>query len=458
MFSAGPSKTWPWKSLYVAVLAAMISTLCLSFLAFQIIANHVVKIEFEPTFDKFDELELESARNALQHRGQEGLQEYLNSLDRIFGGYHHLLDAKGVDVATGQDRAALLPPPPATISRVRAHGHWVVTHRAADGQYWFAGEGELGPPHIWAFLPYYFLVIGANVLLCWLASVGVISPIRRIAATIGLFGHGDLTARVRSKRPDEVGQLGRSFDQMADRLERLIVSERRLLGDISHELRSPLARLKFAVKLARTSPDPKAALDRIERDVDRITSLVADIVEITFIEGDPAVQDTGIFHPSEIIDEIVRDCALEAQFRECSIDVSGKLEGQVLGNRELLRRAIENVLRNGIRYSPKHSAIRLTITETDREALIAVRDFGPGVPEDALARLFDPFFRVEEARDASSGGSGMGLSIAKRAVQLHHGTIVAENASPGLRVSITVPLATQSGTTLAQMTSSAAKS
>lgn len=458
MFSAGQSKSWPWKSLYVAVLAAMICTLSLSFLAFQIIANHVVKIEFEPTFNKFDELELESARSAYQSRGTAGLQEYLNSLDRIFGGYHHLLNANGVDVATGQDRRALLPAPPEAISRVRAHGRWVVAHRAPDGQYWFAGEGELGPPHIWAFLPYYFLVIGANLLLCWLASVGVISPIRRIASTIALFGQGDLTARVRTTRKDEVGQLGHSFNQMADRLERLIVSERRLLGDISHELRSPLARLKFAVKLARTSPDPKSALDRIERDVDRITSLVADIVEITFIEGDPTVQDTGIFHPGEIIEEIVRDCALEAQFRECSIDVSGKLEGQVLGNRELLRRAIENVLRNGIRYSPKHSAIRLTMTESDREVVIAVRDFGPGVPDDALARLFDPFFRVEEARDTSSGGSGMGLSIAKRAVQLHHGTIVAENASPGLRVNITVPLAVQSGTTTAQMPSPAVRS
>ena len=115
---------------------------------------------------------------------------------------------------------------------------------------------------------------------------------------------------------------------MAERLERLIVSERRLLGDISHELRSPLARLKFAVKLARTSHANQAALDRIERDVDRITSLVADIVEITFIEGDPAVQDTEMVRAGEIIDEVVRDCALEAQFRDCSIEVSGRLAGR----------------------------------------------------------------------------------------------------------------------------------
>jgi signal transduction histidine kinase len=231
---------------------------------------------------------------------------------------------------------------------------------------------------------------------------------------------------------------------MAERLQRLIVSERRLLGDISHELRSPLARLKFAVRLARTSPDSSAALDRIERDVDRITSLVADIVEITFIEGDPAVQGTEVVRAGDIVDEVISDCAVEAEIRGCVLAVNGRLAGEVLGNRELLRRAVENVLRNGIRYSPEQSTIDVSITEDGCAANIAVRDYGPGVPEDALTRIFDPFFRVEEARDASGGGSGLGLSIAKRAMQVHHGSITAENASPGLLVRIAIPLLTAS--------------
>jgi two-component system sensor histidine kinase CpxA len=110
----------------------------------------------------------------------------------------------------------------------------------------------------------------------------------------------------------------------------------------------------------------------------------------------------------------------------------------------LLRRALENVVRNAIRYTPQHSSIDVTVAEDDGAATIAVRDFGPGVPEDALTRIFDPFFRVEESRDANSGGSGLGLSIAKRAVQVHHGFIAAENASPGLRVQIKIPLVTES--------------
>lgn len=437
-------KTPPTISLSIGVVLTVVSILSLSFLAFNVIATRVQRMEILPTFDKFDEMQLESARSALQRRGREGLQENLSNLDRIFGEPHYLLDAHGIDLVTGVDRSRMLPPPPADKARVRSHGHWTLAHRSPDGNFWFTAEGEVGPPQIWTFLPYYFLVIGTTAVLVWLAFIGVVSPIRRIAAIIGQFGQGDLTVRIKSKRTDEIGQLASTFNQMADRLERLIVSERRLLGDISHELRSPLARLKFAVKLARTSQDNKTALDRIERDVDRITSLVADIVEITFIEGDPAVQDTGIVRIGEIVDEVVRDCTLEAQVRDCTINVGGGLAGEVMGSRELLRRAVENVLRNGIRYSPKKSEIQLSIAESEHEAVITVRDFGPGVPDVAIARIFDPFFRVEVARDANGGGSGMGLSIAKRAVQVHHGTIVAENASPGLRVCITIPLALES--------------
>lgn len=435
------------KSLYYGVLLAMVTTLSLSFVVFRAISDRMEKSAIDPVYDRFDELQLESARNALKSGGSQALKDYLTSLDRILGAsshsIHYLLDSNGIDLVSGDDRAFLLPPPPAVKWRIHEGNHWIVSHGSKDRRYWFAAVGPLDRPHIWTFLPYYFLVIGATGLLCWLASAGVVSPIRKIAASIALFGQGNLSVRVHTERQDEIGQLGRSFNQMAERLQRLIVSERRLLGDISHELRSPLARLKFAVKLARTSADSHAALDRIERDVDRITSLVADIVEITFLEGDPAVQGTGILRTGDIVDEVIRDCSVEAEIRGCRIALNGRLGGEILGNRELLRRAIENVLRNGIRYAPEESAVDVSIAEDCCTANIAIRDYGPGVPEDTLARIFDPFFRVEGARDSTGGGSGLGLSIAKRAVQVHHGTIVAENALPGLRVQISIPLLTQ---------------
>lgn len=433
-------KSYPMKSLYFGVLLAMAITLSLSFLVFHAISNRLQQKAIDPAFDRIDELELESARGVLSAGGPAALKNYLARLNRVFGGSsHYLLDARGIDQVSGENRAAFLPPAPRSQWRTRANGHYIRAHRSADGQYWIVAVGVPERANVWTFLPYYFLVIGATLLLCWLASMGVVSPIRRIAATIALFGQSNLSVRVNTRRQDEIGQLARSFNQMAERLERLIVSERRLLGDISHELRSPLARLKFAIKLARTSADSKSALDRIERDVDRIASLVADIVDINFIEYGPVVEGAGIVRAGDMMDDVVRDCQVEAEMRDCRIAVSGHVSGQVMGNRELLRRAVENVLRNAIRYAPEHSTIDVSIADDSRAAAIVVRDYGPGVPEDALTRIFDPFFRVDEARDAKSGGSGLGLSIAKQALQVHHGTITAENASPGLRVKITIP-------------------
>ena len=428
-------------SLLYGVLLALVATMLLSFAVFDAIADRLERKTIDPAFDRMDELELESARGALTSGGRVGLEAYLEQVNRVFGGSQHfLLDARGIDQVTGADKTALLPPAPRTQWRTRRNGLYIRAHRSDDGKFWIAAQGVPSRPEVWTFLPYYFLVIGATLVVGWLAWIGVVAPVRRIAAKIALFGQGNLTVRVRTRREDEIGQLGRSFNQMAERLERLIVGERRLLGDISHELRSPLARLKFAIKLARTSADSKAALDRIERDVDRIAALVADIVEISFVESDPALEEVEMTRVGEIVNEVARDCAVEAEMRGCRIAVSGEIGRQVNGNRELLRRAVENVLRNAIRYSPERTTIEVNMGEDAANAMIAVRDYGPGVPEEALKKLFDPFFRVEEARDAMGGGSGLGLSIAKRAVQVHCGTITAENATPGLRMRITVPL------------------
>lgn len=434
-------KALPIKTLYFGVWLALIVTLSASFLVFHAIADRMQRNTIDPAFDRIDELELETARGTLESGGPNALGAYLARLNRVFGGSsHYLLDAHGIDQLTGDNRTAMLPPSPRTQWRTRANGLYIRAHRSADGKFWIVAEGVPGRPQIWSFLPYYFLVIGSTALICWLASFGVVNPVRRIAASIARFGEGDLSVRVDTRRQDEIGQLGRSFNQMAERLERLILSERRLLGDISHELRSPLARLKFAIRLARTSADSEAALDRIERDVDRISALVADIVEVTVIEGDPAAHDAEIARIDEVVNEVVRDCTVEAEMRGCRIAVNGRFAGHVMGNCELLRRAVENVLRNAIRYSPQRAAVDVSIAENSGSAVVAIRDYGPGVPDIALSRIFDPFFRVEEARDGTGGGSGLGLSIAKRAVQVHHGAISAENASPGLRVRIRIPL------------------
>jgi signal transduction histidine kinase len=430
------------RSLNARVLIAMMVILSSSFLAFHRVSIRMETRLLNPLFNRFDELQLRSAQDAYEENGKTALHEYLSRLDATFGGDHYLLNSSGMDLFSGENRRALLPPDSTTEWRVKSHGAWIIAHRSEDGRYWFAATGQAAPTRIWAFLPYYFIVLGATGILGWIAWIGIVLPIRRTASTIASFGHGNLSLRIQTRREDEIGQLGRSFNQMAERLERLIQSERRLLADISHELRSPLARLKFAVKLARSSPDSNAALDRIERDVNRIACLVTDILEMTSTEDDPAVQEMSPVSLREVVDEVVRDCSIEGDLRGCAIEVEGSLSRMLMSNRELLRRAIENVLRNAIRYSPQDSKVCLSLSEADGNAVVAVRDYGPGVPAESLGRLFDPFFRVEEARVSNGGGSGLGLSIAKRAVQLHRGKIEAENASPGLRIRITIPIKT----------------
>lgn len=439
MSSRVPSKPPLARSLYVAVFLAMLTTLSLSFVIFRQISLELERRRFDPVYDRLDELQLESAIRIREGKGAEELRNYLTHLDQVSGAHHYLLDAQGVDVLSGDNRAALLPPQPALKWRVRVEGHSLAAQRSPDGRYWFAAVGAKSWSWIWAFVPYYLLVAGATASLCWLASLAVISPVRRIAASITRFGTGDLTARVHSGRRDEIGQLARSFDQMAEQLQRKITTERNLLADVSHELRSPLARLKFAVRLARTSHDSEAALDRIDRDVDRLSALVAGIVDVASAEGDFDNPQVETVHLGELLDEVLHDCAIEAEMRGCEIKLHERPDAAITGVRELLRRAIENVVRNGIRYSPEHGVVDIASTSDAVSIALTIRDHGPGVPDEELSRIFDPFFRGEGAGGTAGGGSGLGLSIAKRALLVHGGTISADNAQPGLRVRMDIP-------------------
>ena len=240
-------------------------------------------------------------------------------------------------------------------------------------------------------------------------------------------------------RNDEIGDLGHAFNDMAERLETLLTAERRLLQDISHELRSPLARLNIAIELARRADDRDAAALRLQREADRLTSLVGSLIEVTRMEGDPTAVKFEPLRAGAIVDDVVKGCMVEADARQCRIVVRNGITRGLTGHPELLRRAVENVLRNAIRYAPRDTDVTVEAVDSSSGITITVRDRGPGVPEADLPRLTQPFFRVNEARDSASGGIGLGLSIASRAVRLHHGSLAVENAHPGLRVSIILP-------------------
>ena len=254
---------------------------------------------------------------------------------------------------------------------------------------------------------------------------------------------GNLSARVGPHlggRRDELAAMGHDFDEMASRVETLLGAQARLLRDISHELRSPLARLSVALDLARKRAGAAAAgdLDRIEREAKRLNEMIGQLLTLSRRESDGG----GVARPERValaalVREVAADADFEAQGRGCSVVVGECEECELSGSPSLLRSAVENVVRNAVRYTPEGTAVSITLKclEAKRgeagEALVAVRDEGAGVPEEALADIFRPFYRIDDSRARETGGAGLGLAITERAVRLHGGTVTATNPPGG---------------------------
>ncbi len=236
----------------------------------------------------------------------------------------------------------------------------------------------------------------------------------------------------------------RDFDAMAERIETLMKAQSRLLNDISHELRSPLARLNVALGLARQRAGVESAdmLDRIELEAARLNELIGRILTLARLEdGEQRVPQTPV-PLAELVANVAEDAEFEAQERHCHVHTSIP-EGDwgVRGNDSLLHSAVENVVRNAIRYTQEGTTVEIELTREGPEAVLKVSDAGSGVPADALEKLFLPFYRLDDARGRLTGGVGLGLAITERAVRFHGGKVSAFNrAGGGLRVEIRLPL------------------
>jgi two-component system sensor histidine kinase CpxA len=427
------------RSLSLRILLASLGTVLASLAAFLITFFSMIGPANERLIRHFQAQQIEDAVDALQRGGPKEADAFLARRSRSLRATHYLTDASGRDLVTGDDRSSLLNAPRPLFGPPRLGDQFIVVEPSADGRYRLI---IVAPPplDVWAFAPYYALILAAIAFLCWLLAVGIVTPLRAVAAAVDRFGRGDLATRVPVTRRDEIGQLAHAFNEMAGRIETLLTAERRLLQDISHELRSPLARLNIGIELARTAEDRDAAAIRLQKEVDRLTSLVGSLLEVTRVEGDPASRRSEVMNVGEILSHVVQSCSLEADARQCRLVVNDATAHSLRGDPELLRRAIENVVRNAIRYAPAGTDVELRTEDGPAGLVITVRDAGAGVPDELLTRLVQPFFRVEDARDYSpTSGVGLGLSIAHRAVQLHHGTLVAENAHPGLRVKLMFP-------------------
>lgn len=271
-------------------------------------------------------------------------------------------------------------------------------------------------------------------------------PVRKLQDGFDALASGDLTVRVApgmGKRRDEIADLARDFDGMAVQLERVVNSKQRLLHEISHELRSPLTRIQVAIGLARLGTERvPASLDRIEQDSARLDSMIGEILTLARAE-----HGSSTFHDhvdiEDFLDSIIEDTRFEAEAHGVLIelDISDCDTDQftLIGSAELLRRAISNVIRNGVQHSPRDGRVRIVLSAAGEHVRVQVKDEGHGVERERLASIFDPFVRVGDSDSVS--GYGLGLSIAKRAVEAHGGTISASNESQsGLCVTMSIPV------------------
>jgi two-component system sensor histidine kinase CpxA len=385
--------------------------------------------------------QLQEARHSFETGGAMELAATLQRIQDATQTEAVLTDSGGRDLATGRPRPELVREGELRQrSPLAKLDSKLFARQSSDGKYWFFLVGGRSSGLLWYVQPETLWVWGLVVLLCYGLALHLTSPLRRLGRAVDRFGRGELDSRADALRRDEIGQLAGTFNQMADRIVSLRQSEHRLLLDLSHELRSPLTRLSVAIELARSGNPGALPLDRIQKEADRLNDLVSELLEVTRAESDPSRRKVESVSLDGLVRSLADDCAIEAKARGCSLSLVRMDAVTVDGNPELLRRAIENVVRNAIRYAPPSTAIEVSLTVAGDHARLGIRDYGQGVPPEALPHLFDPFYRVDADRNRSSGGVGLGLSIARRSIELHRGMIKARNASPGLEVEMTLPV------------------
>ncbi len=298
----------------------------------------------------------------------------------------------------------------------------------------FFGESPL------RYVRYGALLLTALVL-CWLLAKYLASPIGKLRRATQRFADGDLSTRVSDKlgrRRDELASLAKDFDLMAERIEGLVTSQQRLSRDVSHELRSPLARMNVALEIAKqkSNGETSTVFQRIESESQRLNDMISRLLTLSKLESGSKDFDRRELNLRSLVEQVAADADFEANAKDRSVTVVRADDCRVVGSDSLIRSAVDNVLRNAIRYTKEGSAVEVSLTNANGKATVRIVDHGEGVPESELANLFRPFYRVGEARDRGSGGTGLGLAIAQQAILAHDGKISATNEGDGLAVEI----------------------
>lgn len=391
-------------------------------------------------------LSMNTVASTLMHAGTGETRELLRE-------WHgsHVAPVLVVDDAGRELLGRPVPPPLLALAQERL-GHRQAAEgarrvRAPDGrEYTLFIPAQLlprPPPHLREppLAPWVLGAVVASLLFSAGLAWYLTRPVRHLREATRRLAGGDLATRVMPRigaRRDEIADFGRDFDHMADRLQALVDAQKRLLHDVSHELRSPLARLHVAVGLARQQPAALVTtLTRIERETRRLDDLVGEVLTLSRLEAGVSGAMEEYFDIHGLLEAVAGDAQFEAGARNTHVVYRGDGELLVKGRAELLRRALENVVRNAVTYTKDGTDVEIS-AHGDRDTItVSVRDHGPGVAPDKLDNIFEPFYRGDES---GRGGYGLGLAIASRAVAAHHGTLRAHNApGGGLQIDITLP-------------------
>jgi two-component system, OmpR family, sensor kinase len=410
-----------------------------------------------------------NAETALRNGGEDGLRSWLRETGSAYPGVDiYLLDGRAHDLL---DRAV-----PARLQEWLARGNGQKLIAGSPGQSPLAPSIQYSASHLlessqisavngqnytlavaWFgsspidVLGSYNIVLGLLVLTVlvsaiasWLLARYISAPIDGLKQGVRILAGGNLDAKVEERfcrREDEIGTLARDFNHMASELKSQIQAKEILLRDISHELRSPLARIQVALGLAALDrADVEVQHRRIERDIERMNSLIEEIIRLERLNSAPQSFQMEELDLSPLLDQVVEDVAVEAKVGDRRMVLRRPENLTLRGNPEMLRRGVENVLRNAIRFSPGDTEIEVSLSTQNGHASVCVRDRGPGVPAGDLERIFEPFYRVSIAREREVGGTGLGLAITARVVLLHGGDVSASNhPGGGLAVTMVFP-------------------
>jgi len=295
-------------------------------------------------------------------------------------------------------------------------------------------------------------VVGVAGIFCFVLARHIAAPIDRLRSATKRLASEQLQTRIDRdvlSRGDELADLGRDFNGMADRIERLVTAQRHLLSDVSHALRSPLARLNVALGLARrqSAAGAQEHLDRIELETERLNTLIGQLLTMARVDSGVGLERRTVFDVAAIVDEVAMDADYEARARRCGVEVNGARDCAVMGAPDMIRGAIENVVRNAVRHTADGTQVEVKVERrgpaASPSAVITVRDHGPGVPDKIVPSLFVPFYSGPRA-DNTQNGTGLGLAITRRVFEVHGGTATAANADGGgLVVSLELPLHVQ---------------